>query len=441
MATFWTYYTSADKIKDLIKDKSLPKSFNINIKYDDSSFPKPIFRAYAENGTELTQFISQHRISPVGDNGIVFAELIGSDLKLKTVKKSLTIAKVPKTGKARTPKAQATSSTSLPKSARITAQKPATVTTTDLESLSTNPSDSNEEQTSSAVTSQFSNQLEFVSFLNDSIKLKPSSYQISEIKWKSVIRTVLRGKNLMIVGEKGEGKTTLIFAIAKALGRPLFTFNLGDTSDAQTYLFGKTQAKDGSTFYQESEFLKAITTKNAIVLLDEFSRASRDASNILFPILDLNQRFAHIPERGENSKVMVAEGVSFLATANIGMEYTGTSIMDTAIMDRFTKVEIDELTSDQLHNLIKGIKVEQSIKDFFVKSKLAIKSAVKNSDLTQTFSTRQMIECLEYCYDGFSIQEVLELMVYSTYSSDGDMQSERTFCYQLLQGFLTQNNS
>ena len=41
--------------------------------------------------------------------------------------------------------------------------------------------------------------------------------------------------------------------------------------------------------------------------------------------------------------INVAEGVTFVATANIGNEYTSTRVMDKALMDRFIIVEMDVL--------------------------------------------------------------------------------------------------
>ena len=48
----------------------------------------------------------------------------------------------------------------------------------------------------------------------------------------------------------------------------------------------------------------------------------------------------------------MAEGVTFVATANIGNEYTSTRVMDKALMDRFIIVEMDVLTSDEEHGLL-----------------------------------------------------------------------------------------
>jgi len=51
--------------------------------------------------------------------------------------------------------------------------------------------------------------------------------------------------------------------------------------------------------------------------------------------------------------VNVAEGVTFIATANIGNEYTSTRVMDRAILDRFVTIEMDVLDDVKELGLLK----------------------------------------------------------------------------------------
>ena len=98
--------------------------------------------------------------------------------------------------------------------------------------------------------------------------------------------------------------------------------------------------------------MKAIQTPNAVILLDELSRAHPDAWNILMTVLDSGQRYLRLDESDTQETIPVAEGVTFVATANIGNEYTSTRVMDKALMDRFIIVEMDVLNSDEEHGLL-----------------------------------------------------------------------------------------
>jgi MoxR-like ATPase len=76
-------------------------------------------------------------------------------------------------------------------------------------------------------------------------------------------------------------------------------------------------------------------------LLDELSRAHPEAWNILMTVLDEGQRYLSLDEDVDSPTIMVASNVSFIATANIGTEYTSTRVLDRALMDRFEIIEVD----------------------------------------------------------------------------------------------------
>ena len=122
--------------------------------------------------------------------------------------------------------------------------------------------------------------------------LKPKDLIISDLKWKYLLWAVYRQKNILFVGHTRCGKTKAILSAAKVLDRPIFIFNLGSTQDARATLIGNIGFKrESGTYFASSEFVQAIQTPNAIVLLDELTRANHDAWNILMPVLDPTLRF------------------------------------------------------------------------------------------------------------------------------------------------------
>ena len=105
---------------------------------------------------------------------------------------------------------------------------------------------------------------------------------MNEIKWKYLVRSAVRGKNIMMTGPAGCGKTMAAKSLVNALDRPDFYFNMGSTQDPRASLIGNTHFnKDTGTYFSEALFVKAIQTENAVILLDELSRAHPDAWNIL----------------------------------------------------------------------------------------------------------------------------------------------------------------
>ena len=124
-----------------------------------------------------------------------------------------------------------------------------------------------------------------------SVGLKPTELVMTPLKWKYLIRSAVRAKNIMMTGPAGCGKTMAAKALVKALDRPDFYFNLGATQDPRATLIGNTHFDKGKgTFFSESAFVTAIKTPNAVILLDELSRAHPDAWNILMTVLDGGQR-------------------------------------------------------------------------------------------------------------------------------------------------------
>jgi nitric oxide reductase NorQ protein len=274
-----------------------------------------------------------------------------------------------------------------------------------------------------------------------SLDLKPQSLVMSELKWKYLIRSAVRAKNIMMVGPSGCGKTMAAKALVNGLQRPDYYFNLGSTQDARATLIGNTHFdKNKGTFFSQSAFVKAITTPNAVILLDELSRAHPDAWNILMTVLDEGQRYLRLDEAEGSPIVKVAEGVTFIATANVGNEYTSTRVMDRAIMDRFVTIEMDVLTDDEEFGLLKYMFPEvhtdtlRSIAEIAHHTRQVYKS--EDGKLSSMVSTRASVEFASLIYDGFKLEEAAEISIYPFFSSDGGVDSEKTYVKQLVQKYV-----
>jgi nitric oxide reductase NorQ protein len=275
----------------------------------------------------------------------------------------------------------------------------------------------------------------------DGIALKPKNLIMTELKWKYLLRSAVRAKNIMMTGPAGSGKTMAAKALVEALNRPFFYFNLGATQDPRASLIGNTHfSKADGTYFNESAFVKAIKTPYSVILLDELSRSHPEAWNILMTVLDQTQRYLRLDEAVDSPIVKVAEGVTFIATANIGNEFTSTRVLDRALVDRFVTIEVDVLNAEQELELLTMLYPDTNAEDLKAIAEIAhhTREQVKSDvgKITTSVSTRTSVEMAGLIYDGFNLIEASEVAIFPLYSQDGGMDSERTYIKQLVQKYV-----
>lgn len=278
-------------------------------------------------------------------------------------------------------------------------------------------------------------------FIKSSYKLKPPYLKMIELKWKYMIRSAMRGRNVMLIGASGSGKTLAATTLPKVLGRPWELFALGATQDPRSFLIGNTHLnKETGTFFDESLFVKMIQVPNAIIILDEFTRAEPEAHNILMSVLDVNQRYLRIEEAVGSPTIKVAEGVTFVSTANIGNEYTATKVMDKAVFERWIVIEMDLLNDKEEAELLGYLYPSMSKKSVEYIAALAntsrIEMGTENCKLSHPISTRMSVETAGLMFDGFNLAEACEAAIYPFYESEGGNESERTYIKMAVQKYV-----
>tara|TARA_R110002073_G_scaffold107774_1_gene242611 strand:+ start:704 stop:1837 length:1134 start_codon:yes stop_codon:yes gene_type:complete len=276
-----------------------------------------------------------------------------------------------------------------------------------------------------------------IAFIKNAPSIKPDTLEMSDVKWKYLVRSTVRGKNIMMVGPAGCGKTQAAKSLPEATDKPFFYFNLGSTQDPRAALIGNTHFKKGETLFDKSPFVKALETPNAIILLDELSRAHPEAWNILMTVLDEEQRYLRLDESIDSPIIKVAKGVCFIATANIGTEYTSSRVLDRALMDRFEIIEVDILNQAQEQVLLQkrfpslDTELIESVADIADTTRKEWRS--EEGKLSTMVSTRMTVRLCDLLVDGFDLAEATQVAILPFFDPTGGSDSERTFVKQVIQ--------
>lgn len=135
--------------------------------------------------------------------------------------------------------------------------------------------------------------------------------------------------NIMLLGDSGNGKTSLAAHLAKRLGFALTYVNCSLLLESHDIAV-RPAIKAGETVAIEKEFFEKVQAGNCVVVLDEINRAFANVLNGIFALLD---------GRGEEEflgrKLVVGPNTIFVGTANIGAQFTGAFQADAALMNRF----------------------------------------------------------------------------------------------------------
>lgn len=246
-----------------------------------------------------------------------------------------------------------------------------------------------------------------------------TGFYVEEKNWNYLVRNIMQHKNTMLIGPTGTGKTELIIKICNILGIDCRIYDMGSMQDPLTDLLGSHRLENGSSVFDYAKFAEDVQ-KPGVILLDELSRAPLMTNNILFPCLDSRRQLPiEIADSHHDRIVKVHPECTFIATANIGSEYSGTNEIDAALLNRFLPLQLDYLPANIE---VEILKIRTNIDDnsaIEVVSKFnRIRSAYKDSQISKSVSTRELIACGELIHDGFSISESIDFVVCQKYISN-----------------------
>ena len=280
-----------------------------------------------------------------------------------------------------------------------------------------------------------------VKFLYDEIvtdtKLKaPSSTEdgffMGAEDWTLLVRNIKKHINTLILGPTGCGKTSCVKEVCDRLGLPLYVFDMGSMIDPISSLLGVHRIKDGKSIFDYAQFTKVIQ-EPCVILLDEINRSSMGSNNILFPCLDDRRTLSIEVASGDGEReIKIHPEVTFIATANIGSEYTGTMSMDRALTNRFFPLELGYIPSDEEEKvLVKRTGISGDNSKTLVKITNNIRSLAEKSELSTSISIRETLMVSQLVSDGWPLSGAME-SVYLPLFEGSKTEGERSTVYKLI---------
>ncbi|GIN70166.1 hypothetical protein J14TS2_06410 [Bacillus sp. J14TS2] len=213
----------------------------------------------------------------------------------------------------------------------------------------------------------------------------------NELLSDAVISVAL-GKNILLKGPTGSGKTKLAENMSQIFKQPMHSINCSVDLDAEALLGFKTiNQKDGK---QTIDFVPGPVVKamknGHLLYVDEINMAKPETLPILNSILDY-RRSVFNPFTGET--IHAEKGFGVIAAINEG--YIGTVPLNEALKNRFVVLDIPYIQGDILKTVLKteSILEDATLLDKFVILSEDLITQVRNGQVPEeAASIRALID-------------------------------------------------
>jgi MoxR-like ATPase len=197
-----------------------------------------------------------------------------------------------------------------------------------------------------------------------------------------VITALSMGKNVLLKGPTGSGKTKLAETLSALFEQPMFSINCSVDLDAESLMGFKTLA-----YEDEKQIIKFIPgpvtnamKEGTFLYIDEINMAKPETLPLINGVLDYRRT---ITNPFTNEIITANEGFGVIAAINEG--YIGTVPLNEALKNRFIVIDVPYIEAEQLKQVIQSntdLTNETRI-DLFVKLSADLIAAVNQGKLPE----------------------------------------------------------
>ena len=249
---------------------------------------------------------------------------------------------------------------------------------------------------------------------------------------EAALTQLSRGRNVMLYGPAGTGKTDFALQLAARTKRPFCLISCDNGTDASTLVGMTVPDANGGVTWQDGQLTRAIQTPGCVICLDEPSVARPGALFVMQNVLANRQLY--IAETGR--RVHVAKGVLFLATDNTNgtgggarRGYTDTNTLNAAFLDRFgMRIRVEYLPEDKEAELLvsyMGCPIE--LARLLVSAATVTRAAADNQQLTHGIGLRRLLAWTEGLMDGLDPEYVFQTAILNC-AKEQDVETLREQC-------------
>ena len=247
-----------------------------------------------------------------------------------------------------------------------------------------------------------------------------------------VLTQLARGKNVMLFGPAGTGKTDFAQQLAAKTGRPLCLISCDNGTDAATLVGMTVPDASGGVTWQDGLLTRALRTPGCVICLDEPSIARAGALFVMQNVLQYRTLF--IAETGE--RVIVAPGVLFISADNTNgtgggarRGYTDTNRLNNAFLDRFgVRVRLDYLAPAKEAAVIAGYTgCTLELAKLLVAAASVTRAAAEAQTLSHGIGLRRLLAWAELLTDGISAEDAFVAAILNC-AAEQDVEALREQC-------------